>query len=83
MNLGKTKSLKKDIPVRRRKTCLSLHERRKLGLYHLRRTGMKFEEVLPLHDLWKQYFSDALNVEALESQRYSDLLCLSVISTTQ
>ena len=55
---------------RRNKGSLSLSERRRLGLYQLRRHGSEYADALPVHDLWLQYISSLLSLDDIEKNGY-------------
>ncbi|KAK7794434.1 hypothetical protein R5R35_003807 [Gryllus longicercus] len=55
----------------KKKKLLSLKERRELGLYKLRRNGMKYRDFLPLHNLWQEYFIDYIDFPSLEEQNFT------------
>lgn len=52
---------------RSNKGALSLSERRRLGLYQLRRHGSKYSDAVPMNDLWLQYISNLLQLDSIEN----------------
>ncbi|PSN52928.1 hypothetical protein C0J52_03012 [Blattella germanica] len=63
----KTLDLKKRLQ-KRKKTQLSLKERRELGMYKIYRKGMKYKDFQDLHCLWKQYISNYLDLKELRKR---------------
>uniref|UniRef100_A0A1B6IDK7 Ribonuclease P protein subunit p29 n=1 Tax=Homalodisca liturata TaxID=320908 RepID=A0A1B6IDK7_9HEMI len=70
MILGKHK-VKPDLNIvpRAKKSHLSLHEKRILGLYKLPRKGLKYQEFLELHNLWRQYILDSLDLPQVPNKK--------------
>ncbi|XP_067014663.2 ribonuclease P protein subunit p29 [Anabrus simplex] len=69
-NLTRLKKARTQKP-RPKKTALSLKERQELGLCRPNRKAMKYTDFLPLHELWKSYFSSYLDIEGLESHGFT------------
>lgn len=63
VNLGRKRRKRKP---RASKGSLSLTERRRLGLYQLRRHGSKYSDAIPVHELWQQYISGLLALDSIE-----------------
>ena len=55
---------------RQSKGSISLSERRRLGLYQLRRNGSDYADALPLNDLWLQYIINLLSLPELEKNGF-------------
>ncbi|XP_071448754.1 ribonuclease P protein subunit p29 [Hetaerina americana] len=53
-------------PHRNKKKELSLKEKRKLGLFTVKKQAFKFNDFIPLHNLWKDYMCKCLSVEHLK-----------------
>uniref|UniRef100_A0A1B6HJN7 Uncharacterized protein n=1 Tax=Homalodisca liturata TaxID=320908 RepID=A0A1B6HJN7_9HEMI len=73
MILGKHK-VKPDLNIvpRAKKSHLSLHEKRILGLYKLPRKGLKYQEFLELHNLWRQYILDSLDLPQVPNKNHPE-----------
>ncbi|XP_046387044.1 ribonuclease P protein subunit p29 isoform X2 [Ischnura elegans] len=54
------------ISQRNAKKELSLREKRKLGLFKIKKYSFKFRDFIALHELWKDYMNKCLAVEFLE-----------------
>lgn len=48
---------------------LTYHKRRELGLYTLGKKSLKYKDLLPLHELWKEYMTKYLNLNELRAQK--------------
>jgi len=48
------------------KRYLTSRERRQLCLYRLPKTGLKYDQFRPLHDLWVAYMEELLGLDGLE-----------------
>ncbi|XP_037068220.1 ribonuclease P protein subunit p29-like [Pollicipes pollicipes] len=68
--MSKRKQNKKKAQVRLRKGSLTSRSRRELGLHKLSRTGLKFDNYLPLNDMWSQYMRHYLNLDVLLGQGF-------------
>lgn len=62
MGKFKIKPNPSEVVPRASKTHLSLRDKRRLGLYKLPRSGLKYEQFLELHDIWRQYMLDSLDL---------------------
>ncbi|KAF6207405.1 hypothetical protein GE061_018647 [Apolygus lucorum] len=56
----------------KRKGCpknqsLSNTKKRALGLYNIEREGLKYNDLLPLHEMWKSYMDGYLNLPRLKN----------------
>ena len=64
--LAKSK-IKKPQPKRRAsKKYLTARERRSLGLNRLPREGISYDEMRPLHALWKGYITDLVDFDRVK-----------------
>lgn len=62
------KKIKTPQPVKRvNGSVLNAGERRELGLYHLPRKGLKFEDFSAMHDLWLGYMEELIDWSRFQS----------------
>lgn len=63
LTLGKRKGRKKINEKRTKKSkYITRKEKKALGLFHLPRKGMKYEDVLTMHQMWKDYMRQQLDL---------------------
>lgn len=63
IHLHRLKDIKPEKPFRHKTKTLTYRQRKQLGLYSLGRNSIKYKDLLPLHNLWKDYIRDCLNLE--------------------
>ncbi|XP_034236648.1 ribonuclease P protein subunit p29 [Thrips palmi] len=68
VNLGKKHFKKRP---RASKGALSLTERRRLGLYQLRRHGSKYADAVPVNELWLQYITNLLSLDSIAQSGFT------------
>lgn len=65
IHLHRLKDSKPEKPFRHKTKTLTFRQRKQLGLYSLGRNSMKYKDLLPLHNLWKDYIRDCLGLEEI------------------
>lgn len=48
--------------TRKKTRCLTRTEKKALGFYNIPRNSVKYEDVLPMHQIWSDYMSDMLEL---------------------
>lgn len=60
---------KKKVVHKQTSKKLTLTKRRELGLFCLGKRSLKYCDLVPLHELWKEYMADMLNLDELRRQK--------------
>ncbi|KAK6640722.1 hypothetical protein RUM44_012419 [Polyplax serrata] len=51
---------------------LSYRKRRELGLYAVGKKSLKYAELVPLHELWKDYMTQYMQLDTLQEQKWKN-----------